>query len=352
MNSEVNTIWSDLLQASLVQGDAPQAKTQDAASPWHVKALLGFSGWLAAAFLIGFIGLSFQSLIKHGPVAFVIGCGMILFAYFMFKKQSGEFLEHLAIAVSLAGHFFIIYALVDNSVLPSLSWGAIVCIETALAFFVPNFIHRFFSTFIALFALKMVLISNGMFALFDGIVLFIVIGVWQNAFRYPKRIREMHAFVYGASVALMLLYGKVAYGFMLQNHVNAFSIPAWMGEVLLGAAIFYGVWKLLQRRKTGLFDPAALLAFTATLLLSLLSVKIPALGIGVFILLLGFSCSNRVLIGLGGAGMLYAFATYYFQHAPTLMEKSLILLIAGVVLLGMRFAMKIFLTDPKEAEHA
>ncbi len=47
-------LWGSLLKAGLVEGQPPATDTIE--SPWYVKAILAFSGWLAAIFLLGFRG--------------------------------------------------------------------------------------------------------------------------------------------------------------------------------------------------------------------------------------------------------------------------------------------------------
>jgi len=49
-----NQLWDLLKDENLVEGELPVIKEID--SPWYVKVLLAASGWLAAVFLLGFLG--------------------------------------------------------------------------------------------------------------------------------------------------------------------------------------------------------------------------------------------------------------------------------------------------------
>jgi len=56
-------LWNKLSHAQLIQGE--QASEIDLESPWFVKILLGFSGWLAALFLLLFMGLFFSFVFEQ-----------------------------------------------------------------------------------------------------------------------------------------------------------------------------------------------------------------------------------------------------------------------------------------------
>ena len=80
-----------------------------------------------------------------------------------------------------------------------------------------------------------------------------------------------------------------------------------------------------------------MMALAAALGLGVLSLQANGISIGLMIILLGFAGCNRVLLGLGVyALLLYVSAYYYFLDA-TLLEKSLTLLVIGVVLLLTRW---------------
>lgn len=351
MSTQHEKIWPRLLQAGLVNGDAPEAAADGRTTPWYVKMMLGFSGWLAALFLIGFVGLTMESILQERPAAFVIGAGMIFGAYAILKEQPEDFLEHMGLAVSLCGLMLVSYSFLSTDH-PGFSSLGVMIVSIALSIYMPNVIHRFFTTFLALLALKVLLLVNHAYPLYGGTGLLALIWLWHNEFRYPQKIKEMHSVSYGALIALIFFMETITRLPEMLANPDMWQIDPWTGELLLAGVIFYGVFSLMPVRtvKPGINTGTALIA--GGVLLALLSLKLPLLSIGVLAVLFGFKSGNRILMGIGAAGVLYAFATYYFQQAPTLMEKSVILLIAGAVLLGMRFAMKIFLADRKEAEHA
>ena len=60
--------WERLRAAHLVEGDAPR----DEQPHWSSRFLLGMVGWLAALFLLFFLFMAFESLIREPNHALVM----------------------------------------------------------------------------------------------------------------------------------------------------------------------------------------------------------------------------------------------------------------------------------------
>lgn len=334
-------VWSALLDARLVQGFAPGAGGQD--SPWYVKVLLGFSGWLAALFLLGFIGAGLQFIIDSNTASCVTGGLMIGAAFAILRRPGNEFLEHLALAVSLAGQALIVLIIFrTGGTGVARTWAQVALLQAALAAVMPDFVHRVFSAFLAALAFSMALDSMGVPYLFSGVVLFCVAWLWLNEFRYPRHARKLQALAYGLVLALIPLEGPVLFGFgatgwrLAAVQAGSWARP-WMGEVLAAAVALYVVWRLLRRRGAGMTDRTALLALTGTLLLCAVSMEADGLTAGMVIVLLGFAGGNRVLLGLGVVALLLFISSYYYLLDATLLDKAQTLLAAGLALLVLRW---------------
>lgn len=112
-----------------------------------------------------------------------------------------------------------------------------------------------------------------------------------------------------------------------------------MEQVLLSAITLYVVWKLLQKIHPKPSQIASILALVGVLIITFLSFQAQGLLTGAMIVLLGFSASNRVLLGLGIITLLYFISNYYYSLQNTLLDKSIILFILGIALLAGRFIM-------------
>lgn len=353
MNRPTEPVWAMLHEAGLAQGSAPEAKLE---APWFVKVLLAFSGWLAAVFLLVSIGMGLRFVFENTAAATIFGGLMIGGAFAVLRGPRNEFLEHLALAVSLAGQALVVFAIVqyfDGN--ETVIWALLALLQVPLALVMPNFVHRVFSSFLAALAFAMAFSSWGWPQLAGGVILFLAAWCWLDEFRHPAWMGRMRAFGYGLVLALILLKGTALFGYGLTGW-SARSRPAvqvgpWLGEVLIGLVVLYVVRLLLQRYGRTWPDRIAVAALSGTLLLCAVALKVQGLSIGMVLILLGFAGSNRVLQGLGILSLLFYISSYYYLLHATLLVKSLHLLGVGLVLLVLRRLMGKLLPAAMEAGH-
>ncbi|MBU1108494.1 MAG: DUF4401 domain-containing protein [Candidatus Riflebacteria bacterium] len=357
MTWQIRQMWATLLKAGLVEGRQP-VDTGTLDSPWYVKALLAFSGWLAALFFLGFLGIAFSFILRSTVVNFFIGTMMIGGAFFMFHFQKNEFLEHLSLAASLAGQVLVataIFKLFDYS--ENGAWLTMSLLQATLAVLMPSFVHRVFSSFFAMCAFSMALSSMGISFMVSGIALLLASLCWLNEFSLPQQMEKIRAIGYGLVLALIPLKGSALFGSNSQpwRHSQAPSllwIEPWMGEVLIALVTLYVVRSLLQRYDQTIPEPLPVIALLGTFLLCIISMEMHGITVGVVIILLGFSGSNRRLLGLGILSLLFYASYYYYLLDTTLLNKSLSLLIIGLVMFVFRWLMRYSLPVKKAAQHA
>ncbi len=346
MNQPSQPIWEILQQAGLVQGGAPP--TEKLESPWYVKVLLAFSGWLASSFLLGFLVVGFKIILSSSMASAILGSFMIAGAYAILRIPKNEFFEHVALAVSLAGQALIAYGLFDGLTYKD-AWIFYALVQVALAIVMPNFVHRVFSSFIATFSFSMFFYTIGASYIFSSILMFVVAWLWLNEFRFPKYIRKIHAIGYGTVLGLIQLKGSALFGFnpigwqkgewLTGKTSTGLWAQPWIAEVLAGVVMLYVVWQLLQRLGHRLPEPLVIITMVCTIILSAVSIEAPGITVGMMILLLGFAGSNRVLMGLGIVSLLFYISVYYYLLDATLFAKAQTLLVTGIVLLLIRWAM-------------
>ena len=356
MNRQTEQMWAILLQAGLTEGAVPE--TGKLASPWYVKVLLAFSGWLAALFLLGFIGAGFKFVFRNSTAAVIIGGMMIGGAFIILRVPRNEFLEHLALAVSLAGQALVVFALFDISTPNNeIAWLLVGLLQVPLAVVMPNFVHRVFSSFVAAVSFTMAQNFQGWPYFVSGVVMLLAAACWLNEFRCPSQMRRIRAIGYGLVLALIQIKGTALLGYRMgwrlaQNQPPESWTQPWIGEVLTGAVTLYVVWQLLQRYGQGIADRISITALLGTLLLCTVSIKVQGITVGMVIMLLGFAGANRVLMGLGIAALLFYISAYYYLLESTLLAKSRTLLAVGLVLLSLRWLMLNIIPVKKEAKHA
>ena len=212
MSRQTKQMWETLRQAGLIEGTAPE--TGKVESPWYVKVLLAFSGWLATVFLLGFIGTGFEFVFKNSTVAVIFGGIMISGAFAILRIPKNEFVEHLALAVSLAGQALVVFAIFKiSNYNEKIAWMLVALLQVSLAVIMPNFVHRVFSSFFAVFAFSMTLTIMGWHHVVSGTVMLLVAMCWLNEFNYPKHMRKIRAIGYGLVLALIQLKGTALFGY-------------------------------------------------------------------------------------------------------------------------------------------
>ncbi|MCZ6805089.1 MAG: DUF4401 domain-containing protein [Proteobacteria bacterium] len=90
----------------------------------------------------------------------------------------------------------------------------------------------------------------------------------------------------------------------------------------------------------------------ATVIFTLITLKMPAITIIITLLIIAFAHSNRVLFGLSSMALIISMSRYYYFLNITLLEKSVLLVSVGSVLLALRYGIKfIWPVGNKEITH-
>lgn len=357
MSQQAEQLWTKLLQAGLTEGAAPEIKKLE--SPWYVKVLLAFSGWLAALFLLGFIGMRFEFVFRNSATALIVGGMMICGAFAILRIPKNELIEHLALAVSLAGQVLVVFAIFKISDRnEKIACLLVALLQVPLAIVMPSFVHRVFSSFVAAFAFNMALTLWGWPYVVSGVVMLLATWCWLNEFRYPHQMRRIRAIGYGLALALIqlkctaLLFGSGIMDWLFSRSQAEFWVKPWIGEVLTGVVTLYVVWHLLKRYGQVISERLSITALLGALFLCFVSMKVQGITVGIVIMLLGFAGSNRVLLSLGIVSLLFYISSYYYLLDATLLAKSQALLLVGLALLSLRWLILNIIPGEKEVKHA
>jgi len=355
MSNQTDQLWAVLQENGLVQGEPPERGVSG--SPWYVKVLIAFSGWLAAIFIFGFIGVTFEFVFKSSSVACVVGIFMIGGAFTLLRIPSNDFVEHLGLAVSMAGQALITYAIFGiyghNKVV---AWLLLAALQCALVAFMPNFIHGVFSSLIAVIVFSMALNEMDIPNFIGGVVIFGASFCWLNEFHYPQHMKKIRAIGYGLVLALIVLESMVIFGYrafgdrLLQDYHGFLTYP-WLGEGIIGAVSVYIVWGLLRRYGQPMNGRLSMTTLLATLFLCAVSMNVQGITVGMVIVCFGFFGTNRVLLGLGIVSLLFYISSYYYLLDTTLLSKSQSLLMVGLVLLCIRWLMHRIIPVQNEVRH-
>lgn len=137
-------LWQQLAARGEVQGEPPAHPH----TPWAVRCLMGAAGWLGALFFQFFlVGTVFVAARENGVAMAVTGLAMIALAALLYWRGGGIAAGQFALAVSLSGQGMAVFGLTEalgfTRVAESAGfWAALALFEAALAWLVPNRLHR------------------------------------------------------------------------------------------------------------------------------------------------------------------------------------------------------------------
>ena len=104
-------LLSQLEQADIISADTAQQLAQSG-TPWWLQLLLGFTAWIASILIISsFIG-PVLALADNNAVR-MLAAAMLLATAMWLATQTQEFLQHMSVAIALAGQGLLVYALYD-----------------------------------------------------------------------------------------------------------------------------------------------------------------------------------------------------------------------------------------------
>jgi hypothetical protein len=267
-------------------------------------------------------------------------------AWWMFGQiRTNEFMTQFALAVSFSGQMLFVIGLCLSIELHEPSAGVfcgIALFEVILALFVPNFIHRVLSSCAAMIALSFAIDFAGLNQLVPGITAAAFVVVWLNEVRWARHAPILQPAGYGFTFALLLLVGVRFYyynvwdmfwyvGYRGDEQVGLSS--PWMCAASISAVLCYMVYQLLERDNVPATGRAGVVVIMGSLFLAILSLWAPSIVIAFMILIVGFAVGNRVLLGLGIAGLCLFLSHYYYQMQLSLLVKAFVLAASGAILL-------------------
>jgi len=338
MNNSDKALWEKLNRQGLVPSEHPADNNIQTA--WFIHLMQGFSGWLAALFMLGFVGGLFGWLFNYDNeiLLLIAGFACNLTAYTFYRhSDDSAFLNQLALAISLCGQFMFGWGIFELSASDeSYAFIGLAAYQAILTFAMPSFLHRVMSSWFAMVALFWGLNSEGIFGLDAAVGAFLFTVIWCKEQTWFKWHSVLIPVGYGVAISLLqfsghsLLQTELSFSYS-QSEPNVWHIYSPIAGVVLQviACIFLLCFIAKEQKLTA--SPKIVAGFVfiiAALILTTLAIlELPA---ALLILLIGFHRQNRVLITLGVAALISFISWYYYSLQVTLMVKSIYLATLGV----------------------
>ena len=333
--------WRRLAEAGIVQGDAPA----DAAPgvSWTISAMVGAAAWLAALFVLFFLGLALEDVVKRAAGAIAVGL-VVIVAAVVVLRWAGErpFVGQLALAFSLAGQALVLVGLLMNGARPdALSWGLFAVLELGLVAAVAHPGHRVLATLGAALSLLMALHTTSTASLFLPLLLAAFVAVQARVLAAAPPRSLWASLATGLALALLaaMVHARLpelwtpAKPVAWHAGLRMFAAGLLVAVCAVAAAVLVRYAGVPVRSRAGVGAVLAL-AFVA-----IAAYPVPAVAAALVMLLMAYAAGQRALLGLAVLALLAALAHHYYRLDATLLHKSAGLAAIGAVLLGARFAM-------------
>ncbi len=332
--AERAALWDRLAEHSWVEGTMPEAAPEDSA--WYIRAMIGVAGWIAAIFVLGFVGVGLAWSIKRGGPSLAAGIVLLGGAALLLRARAGAaFAGQFALAAAFAGQALIAWGLYDLFKADRfVGFLALAVIEVVLVVLITHSVHRVFAAFACVAAVWGALSVERAGGLLPGFIAIAFAAMTLGETRHARHAHLLRPASVGIALALLLFAPATAWGLQwLQPGLRADgSMSASIGAALVAAALVGTVFVLVRRY--GIAGSA--LGASALLTSALIAVaawQVPGLTGAITIVACAFATGRKALTGLGLVGVAVMLGHYYYSLQTTLLVKSGTLVATGSVLL-------------------
>lgn len=335
----MTAIFKELRAAGLLTGEVPEIPDDAATSRW-ILALQVAGGWLAALFLLAFVGLGASAFVKSGGGWLLLGVLATALAGFGLHRNRGVVLRQFLFALSLAGQgAFAIGALKLTSD-DQIGWLLVGLFEAAVCVGVSWTPHRLIAALVVLGALQGVAAPSGLFRSGNGWFATWVLSVYWLAacamlglearWRVHRSAPVLSAFAAALAIYCLL---SVAVQFVFELGGNNPLRGQGLHGIGLSLVSFGCLAKLGHELWRGKGGVSLLVAFAGVCLATWQS---PGFAMGLTAMVFGFRLTHRWLLWLGGVVALMAIGRFYYFLPVDLLTKSAYMILGGILLLGAR----------------
>ena len=356
MKTEHAQLWQALQQANCVDVDTPLPH-QPLMPPWYLGILQGFAGWVAALFLLGFMGsflaLSLGEVLDEG-ILFIAAIFVVIGAVLDRKSlQQQVFVTQLALVFGLSGLLGVGWGLSEILGYRSeqawfFSFGALLLVHSI---FINNRLSVFLNGIGIACCITGLLYQWQMMSVMPLVMLVLAIVLCLNLERFGAHYGRLCTLSYAFVSWTLMAQGLLSLGASELDFFSAtigeLSIWSWLlpWSLSLLASLLL-VRHIFAQRQISLSTPVGYGAMATVVVIGALAVPLTGLSTAVLFLLLGLQLRDKVFTALAIFSIPLFISAYYYSLSVSLLEKSLLLTALGAVLLLARWGLNRYLSQP------
>ena len=334
----LETVLSELRVQGHLRGEVlPPPAAAAGASLW-IFALQVIGGWLAAVFMLLFLGIGVAPMIASASGWVIVGLAMTALTALWIAQtaySAGTVLSQFQLVASLAGHGALLVAASEFGGGERSAFLFMVAVyEFVLLLWVAWMPHRLVVALIgagALLAALDLAFSQQLMRYSIGVYWFAACLLWQQerrwlALGYGEAVKALACALslLGFAFAVIGFYANNLFDLRSGVHFDALLLGAVnIVFMLFLSAPYLNTWR--HRLAVALLIGAVGATWPA-----------PAVGMGALALVFGFARGHRWLMWMGGALLLFGVGRFYYELQLNLLYKSALMLLSGALLLAVR----------------
>lgn len=344
----------ELMETLLTQGQITPGQMKRIASrlekpaeeskdPLYIRILSGVGAWVAAWFLIMFLGVS--QLLESDASGIVFGVLFLAGGIIISRTRKTTFLNQLSLALVFSGNILFLWGSVKvfqvlrpHELSTLIIAHALVC-AVAYPYF-SNGIYRFLAPTALVTLITLWILDKKVFSLIHFLIAVEMLFAGKMLL-LKKPMAYLTPLIYSAAIMLPLTLlfmnlTQVEIGRGMGKWGEAFQEPLWPSSLLLTAGLIYLYFCLAGGLKQIRSD-WMILAILATIFLGVFTT--PGVLVAIGLLVIGYAFDDHTLTGLSYLFLACFLVLFYYALNINLAHKSIVIAGSGVVLLLTRWVL-------------
>ncbi|SEE43695.1 protein of unknown function [Tenacibaculum sp. MAR_2010_89] len=298
-----------------------------------IKVLSVFGGFLASLAFLGFLAISGLYNSEFGLLIF--GLGFIISAIWLNKVYDRLIIDTFSVSIYLIGFALFAFGLSEMKVDENIIALLISFIALSSLFISQNFILSFISVLVISSSLIFLIIYNNSY---DLIHLYISINTLVVTYFFLNEAK-----IISSDNRLSMLYNPVRIGLVISLLFGLISVGKkhlipisqshiWLSSIVIILVTMYLVYTIVKINEIKTIKSKMMIYILSALILAS-TIFSPSISGGILIVLLSFLVNYKRGLAIGIISIIYFIAQYYYDLNFTLLTKSIILFISGIIFL-------------------
>ncbi len=357
MNKQLENIKKQLQNIALVEGenfsfdekaiDKEILEAENNKSSLAIKILSIFGGILASSAFVGFLALI--GLYKSKETLLILGVLSIVAAFIINKKSEALFLDTFSIAIYIIGFMMLFIGMEGLNYGENAITLVILSIALVSVYLGQNYLLSFISFLIISGSLLAFVQINEFDNLIHLLLFFVLISLVYVFFNEAKLIsgnKKIAKVYYPLRVALIISYLVHLMIFANTKKIGLHIDYVWIPSITIFGTFIFTLHKLMKIFKINDFK-ISLIIYGFSLLLFVATFFAPAINGTILIIILCFYVNYKTGFVLGIISLMYFISQFYYDLNLTLLTKSIMLFVSGILFISLYLFTKKILKDEK-----